>query len=224
MAALGFFYSFREADEVGLSANVEAPVEAEEPTNFEISVVASAVSAYVVALTIKTDIPLPIEVMASVSIKNQNPTDTYIGVSKRVKLTSPEQTITLDGESENLPAGEYTAEVTFYPRWGAEAGPQEAKKIKEVITGEADIILVGSGESKSQADQRNVAQKWVFENVIVGTPWNESLLVEKLGQFSKSEADLNFHDAYYFPGAGMTLIVNRLKNSVALWRIGRATK
>lgn len=220
-AVFVFFYPSKEVGEVGV---VEKPVEAEESVSFEILVAASPVSAYAVELTIRTNIPLPIEVMASISIKDQAPTDTYIGVSQRIRLTSREQTVTLDGEGANLPAGEYTAEVTFYPRWGAESGSQEAKEIEEEIIGEADIRLAGSGESKSQADQRNVAQMWVMENVIFRTPWSESQFVQRLGRFSKSEADLNFHDAYYFPEADMTIIVNRLKNSVTVWRMGRATK
>lgn len=221
---MGFLYSSRDTTEERLATKTEEPVDTEEPTNFEILVEASTISAYAVTLTIRTNIPLPIEVMASVSIKGQKPTDTYIGMSKRVRITSAEQTVTLDGESEKLPAGEYMAEVTFYPRWGAENGPEEAKEIKEEIVGNADVILSGSGESKSQADQRNIDQLWVMENVTIGTPWNESQFVEQLGQFSKSEADLNFHDAYYFPRADMTIIVNHLKNSVGIWRMGRATK
>ena len=224
IAALGFFYSSKNITEERVATKTEEPVDTEEPTNFEISVEASTISAYAVALTIRTNIPLPIEVMASASIKGQNPTDTYIGVSKRVKLISPEQTVTLDGESENLPAGEYIAEVTFYPRWGAENGPAEAMEINEEIEGNIDFRLTGSGESKSQADQRNVDQMWVMENVIIGTLWNENQFIERLGQFSKSEAALNFHDAYYFPRADMTIIVNRLKNSVSIWRTGQATR
>ena len=65
-AVFGFFYPSKEAGEVGV---VEKPVEAEESTNFEILVAASPVSAYAAELTIRTNIPLPIEVMASISIK-----------------------------------------------------------------------------------------------------------------------------------------------------------
>ncbi|MBS9718955.1 hypothetical protein ACFFUT_12510 [Pseudohalocynthiibacter aestuariivivens] len=193
-------------------------------TGFEIFVEASPASAFTAELTVNTNIPLPIEVMASLSIKDQNPTDTYIGVSKRVTITSPVQTVILDGESENLPAGEYLAEVTFYPRWGAENGPSAAREIREEILGIAEIELTGSGESKGQADQRNVAQKWVIENVVVGTQWNESQFVKVLGEYAKSEADLNLHDAYYFPQADMTIIVRRSNCTVAIWRMGKATR
>ena len=45
---------------------------AASPTeNYDISVAATAISAYEVSLNITTNIPLPVEVMASVSIKDQ---------------------------------------------------------------------------------------------------------------------------------------------------------
>jgi hypothetical protein len=109
--------------------------------DFKISVEATPISQFEASLNVKTNIPLPIEVMASVSIKGQNPKDSHIGVSQRVKLTSPEQTIKLDGKSENLPSGEYLAEVAFYPKWGAENGSTEAKRINVEIIGQADVTL-----------------------------------------------------------------------------------
>ena len=57
-----------------------------------------------------------------VSAKSQAPTHTFIGVYGPIELISPEQTIELDGGPENLPSGKCTADVTFYPRWGAESG------------------------------------------------------------------------------------------------------
>ncbi len=198
-----------------------APVPAED---FKISIEATPISQYEVSLNVKTNIPLPVEVMASVSIKGQNPKDTYIGVSQRIKLTSPEQTVKLDGKSENLPSGEYLAEVTFYPKWGVENGSAEAKRINAEIIGQADVTLSGSGANKTQTDAQNIAQKWVMLNVDIGMPWNEGQFVAKLGKFSKSASDLNLHDAYYFEDADMTIIVSRVKNTVAVWRMGRATK
>ena len=198
---------------------------AASPTeNYDISVATTAISAYEVSLNITTNIPLPVEVMASVSIKDQNPQDTYIGVSQRVTLTTPEQTVTIDGRNEGFPTGEYVAEVTFYPRWGAKKGPSEAKRIDEEISGQADVSLTGSGASKTQTDEQNIAQKWVMLNVNIGMLWNENQFVEKLGPFSKTDSELNHHDAYYFEKADMTIIVSRIKNTVATWRMGRATK
>jgi len=82
--------------------------------------------------------------------------------------------VTIDGRNEGLPTGEYVAEVTFYPRWGAKKGPSEAKRIDEEISGQADVSLTGSGASKTQTDEQNIAQKWVMLNVNIGVLWNEN--------------------------------------------------
>lgn len=195
-----------------------------EPIDYYISVQATPTSAYIVSLVVTTNIPLPVEVMAGVSATGQAPTDIFIGLSRRVTLTSPEQTLEIDGTSENLPSGEYTAEVTFYPRWGAENGTEQAKAITEEIFGAADVTLNGSGESRGQADQRNIAQRWVMENVSVGTAWNESQFIQRMGQFEKSDSTLNLHDAYFFPDTDMTIIVSRVNSTVATWRMGEATQ
>ena len=195
-----------------------------EPIDYSISVQATPINAYVVSLVVTTNIPLPVEVMAGVSAKGQAPTDTFIGVSERVMLTSPEQTIEIDGTSENLPSGEYTADVTFYPRWGAENGTEQAKAITQEIIGAVDVTLSGSGESKGQVDQRNIAQRWVMENVSIGTSWNENQFIQRMGQFEKSASTLNLHDAFFFPDTDMTIIVSRVNNTVAMWRMGRATQ
>jgi hypothetical protein len=195
-----------------------------QPSKYEISVTASSTSAYSVDMIIQTNIPLPVKVSASISIKGQKPNDTYIGTSEFVMITDSEQTVTLDGKSENLPAGEYIAEVIFHPRWGAKEGSKKAKEIKEKIIGTAEVTLAGSGKTKMHVDRRNAAKKWVIENVIIGTPWSEGQFVQKLGNFSKSKADWNLHDAYYFPVADMTIIVNNLKRTVSIWRFGKASK
>lgn len=192
-----------------------------EQINYTISIQAVPIDAHVVLLKVATDIPLPVKVAASISAKGQAPTDTYIGVDKFVILTSPEQTIELDGSSEKLPSGEYTAEVAFHPRWGAENSPEQAKAIKQKIVGVVDVTLGGSGKSKAQADQRNISQKWVMENEPIGTAWNESQFSQKMGPFEKSAATLNLHDTYYFPETDMTIIVSRVNKKVATWRWGR---
>ncbi|MBN7763685.1 hypothetical protein JYP52_21335 [Nitratireductor aquibiodomus] len=209
-------YLFLSGEEV-----VKREVASSEAVSLEeytISVEARPLSASVVHLDVDTNIPLPIDVMASVSAKNQSPNDVYIGFSKRVRLTSPKQTIEMEGEG--LPSGDYTADVTFYPDWGAKDGPREAKSITNEIIGVDDVTLGGAGESIEEADRRNNAQRWVMMNVSSGTPWDATLFVEKLGDFQKTEAALNLHDAYYFPVADMTIIVSRLKNTVTTWRDG----
>jgi hypothetical protein len=192
------------------------------PEEFRISIKATPISAFGVSLLVETNIPLPVEVMASLSMKGQKPKDIYIGVSKRITLNSMKQKIEIDGKNENLPSGEYIAEVTFYPAWGAENGAKEARQIKEAVTGQADVMLTGSGASKDQADDQNIKQKWIMFNIYMGVPWNEEMFVSKLGNFSKLESKLKSYDAYYFKKADMTIFVDRQKKAVSFWRMGQA--
>ena len=118
----------------------------------------------------------------------------------------------------------HVALVTFYPRWGASNGNPKAKKIKDEISASVEIILQGSGESTEDAKKRNELQKWVMENVIVGTPWNEQDFVQRLGKYKKIKADLRLHEGFYFPKADMTILVNTVKGTISTWRMGRASK
>ena len=101
---------------------------------------------------------LSVKIMAHVPAKGQALTDTFIGVYGPSELILPEQTIELDGRSENLPPGNYTADITFYPRWGAENGTEQAKTMQQEIIVAVDVTPGGSGESRDQVDQRTIAQ------------------------------------------------------------------
>ena len=91
---VGFIaYSFYGDSGGPVVQDLDGAVADVEPIDYSISVQATPISAYVVSLVVTTNIPLPVEVMAGVSAKGQAPTDTFIGVSERVMLTSPEQTI-----------------------------------------------------------------------------------------------------------------------------------
>ena len=201
------------------------PIE-EASEEYTISVSAKPVSAYGVEFTVKTNIPLPVEVMAGMSLKGQKPDDIYIGYSKRVKLASSEQTFVIDASSQKkkLPSGDYVAEVTFYPGWGAKNGNPKASIIKQQISDSVEVRLKGSGESSSDAGERNKLQMWVMENVIVGTVWNEPDFVRRLGAYERIKADRNLHEGFYFPKADMTILVNTYKGTVSTWCMGRASK
>lgn len=227
IAAVAFFSTDRSVSTGNAIVELQPPVAAKVETPLEgyfIAVSAVPKSKFIVEISVETNIPLPVEVMAGVSIKDQKPTDTFIGKSSRVYLTKPSQTIRINGQSENLPAGDYDVEVTFYSRWGAENGSKDAAKIDRDIEGVTSVTLGGSGETKATTDSRNIAQKWVMENVVIGTAWDESQFAKQLGEFQKSQASLNLHDAYYFPDADMTLIVSQVKNSVTIWRMGKTDK
>jgi hypothetical protein len=84
--------------------------------------------------------------------------------------------------------------------------------------------LALSGQSSDQAQKAVIMQKWVMENVISGTPWNEAAFRQQLGRSEKYPSTMShLHDAYYFPTPDMTLLVNRLKGEVSVWRFGRQT-
>lgn len=204
----------------------DAPVARQSlPANPRLTLKAEPISSNQVRFTIGTNLPLPVEVMAAISLANQKPEDTYIGHDERVTLTEPTTVLTLDASKTDkpLPSGRYEAEVSFYPRWGAERSPaaRRAPQLNAVQT----VTLRGSGITRATAELRNERQKWVMENVNMNSPWNEGTYVAKLGSYEKSRADLSrLHDAYYFPGADMTLIVNRLRGEVTIWRVGRASR
>lgn len=191
---------------------------------YTLSILAKPASEYSVEFTVKTNVPLPVKVMAGMDLKNQKPDDVYIGYSKKIKLVSPKQTFIIDASSKKLPSGDYVAKVTFYPRWGAKNGNPKASNIKQQISDSVELRLKGSGESSSDVDQRHKSQRWVMENVIIGTIWNKQIFVKRLGAYERIKADMNLHKAYYFPKADMTIIVNSYKGTVSIWRMGRASK
>ncbi|WP_417482374.1 hypothetical protein [Maricaulis sp.] len=206
-----------------------APVNASEPVqnlpeNPSIEAEVVEVSSNLVRFTITTNLPLPIEVMVDVSLSGLAPDDTWVGHQSRVSLVEPVTVIDLDisQASQPLPSGEYEAEVSFYPRWGA-AGNPTAQGAPEMHWSD-QIALGGSGESRNSATRRNELRSWVIGNVIVGTPWDEGRFSARLGEFEKYPSTLSHHDAYYFAAADMTIIVNRIDSEVQIWRMGRALR
>jgi hypothetical protein len=191
-----------------------------------LAVVPRPLDRHRVEFTITTNMPLPIQVATSVDLAGQKGQDIYIGYQgEHLTLSEPVTVAVLDtSQAEKpLPAAEYEASVNFFPRWGAEgnalaadAPPLEAKAL---------FKLEGSGGSAKDAMLLKERQRWVMLNVISRTRWNRTYFEKRLGKAEKRHADLSpLHDAYYFPGADMTLIVNRLKNEVSIWRKGQETR
>lgn len=193
---------------------------------YELSVKARTLSSTKVEFTVTTNIPLPVEVMVGVDLADQRPDETYIGFTERLRLASPVTVHVLDTSEARkpLPSGNYEAVVSFYQRWGAKNGNPAAASVPDMEAKQL-IVIEGSGESADLARSRNKMQMWVMENFVMNSPWNERYYIERLGNYEKSKATLShLHDAYYFPRADMTLLVNRLKNDVTVWRLGRASK
>ncbi|TCP92756.1 hypothetical protein C8J42_102532 [Sphingomonas sp. PP-CE-1A-559] len=196
------------------------------PAKPVLNVAPRALDKHRVEFTITTNMPLPIQVATSVDLVGQKGQDVYIGYQgEHVTLNKPSTVVILDTAlaDKPLPAADYEASVNFYPKWGAEgnalaasAPPLEAKVV---------FKLDGSGGTAKNATLLRERQKWVMLNVIARTPWDKADFERRLGKAEKRHSDMShLHDAYYFPGADMTLIVNRLKNEVTVWRLGQETK
>ena len=192
----------------------------------EMSLEASALDATQVRFVVTTNLPTPVEVMAGVALVGQKPYDIFIGYTEKVSLDGPRTEFVLDTSvaSKPLPSGEYNVEVNFYPRWGADKGNPAAKAAPRLDATDR-ISLGGSGEKRADAERRNELQRWVMSNIAMNVPWNRANFESRLGRSSKGPSTLShLHDAYYFPDADMTLLVNRLKNEVTLWRVGDVTE
>lgn len=164
--------------------------------------------------------------MASIDLVNQRPKDTYIGYTKRLRLDLPVTIHVIDTSEarRTLPSGKYEAVVSFYQRWGAKNGNPAAASVPNIEAKQL-IAIEGSGESADLVRSRNKMQMSIMENFVMNSPWNERYYIERLGDYEKYKSTMShLHDAYYFPKADMTLLVNRLKNDVTIWRLGRASR
>lgn len=194
------------------------------PANPKIELEATVKNENTVNFLIKTNIPLPVEFMASIDLKDQKPDETYIGASKKIKIKSSPYSFDFDISEYKLPNGEYNAEVTFYPQWGADNGNELAKKINTKVLGSTSINLktaYGSADEKKEIDKKQI---WVMNNVIVGTIWNADKFIEKLGEYQElkvTNRNAEIIKVYYFPEADMTIFVSKPKKSVLTWRIGK---
>ncbi|MBS7671435.1 hypothetical protein [Croceicoccus gelatinilyticus] len=148
--------------------------------------------------------------------------DVAIGNNRRVTLEKPEQTFVVDAfrEGKPVPSGEYVAEVGFYKRRGAKDGNPEAAGVND-IEAEDRVRLAGLGMTRAQGTRQVELQRWVMGNVAANDPWDQARFEAKLGRAVKGPSTLShLHDAYYFPEADMTFLVNRLRREVSIWRLG----
>lgn len=196
------------------------------PAKPSLNVAARALDKHRVEFTITTNMPLPIQVATSVDLAGQKSKDVYIGYEgEHLTLTKPVTVTVLDTAlaAKPLPNAEYEASVNFYPNWGAEGNALAATA--PALEAKALIKLEGGGGTAKNFMLLEERQNWVMANVVAGTPWDQATFQKHLGRAEKRHSDLSqLHDAYYFPGADMTLIVNRLKNEVSVWRKGQETR
>lgn len=173
-------------------------------------------------LELATNIPGTIELMAGISLSNQAPDDVWIGKNQRVRLANGTGQVTFD--VSDLPSGEYQVEATFYHRWGFQDEVSKLSGVDKNIEYKHPIYLKGSGESAEVAAQRNEDQKWVMENIIVGSEWAPEFWENRFGQweeFPVTTMNPGIISNYYFESLDMTIIVNTLKSEVVTWRMGK---
>ncbi len=185
----------------------------------------ASVSDHKVKFVVVTTLPPPVEVIAEVSLAGQKLTDTYIGYDEKVWLDNQRSVFVLDTAKHEkpLPNAKYEVTVTFYPKWGASRSPAAAGF--PILTDTKFVILKASGLSRASAVRKEALQRWIMSNVFPDTPWDESDFVKRLGPYRESSSTLSrLHAAYYFPAADMTLIVNRARREVSVWREGKATQ
>jgi hypothetical protein len=178
------------------------------PTEPKIEIATKVKSENVIEFSVETNIPLPIEIMASIDLKNQKPDETYIGASKKMKIEKSPFIFDFDITDYKLPSGEYKTEATFYPKWGANNGNELAKEIKTTITDSSSIKLGTSHGSAEEKKELNKKQSWVMNNVIVDTPWDEKRFKTELGYFEELKVknrNSEIVKVYYFPEADMTI-------------------
>jgi hypothetical protein len=195
---------------------------------FELRIVGVEESGGAVRGQIETNMPLPIEIMVGVSLRGQRDDDTYIGNSQRLRITASPQAFSIPTtvpRSGALPSGDYDVEATFYPRWGGENGPPEARAITREIGATRRITLRGSGGSAQDAIARNVAQRWLMESTASGDPWNPAEFERRMGPSERMPVTnrTEIIVAYYYPRADATVFVNTLRNELVTWRLGRHT-
>ncbi len=178
---------------------------------------------------IETNIPLPVEVALSLSLRGQADEDTFIGNDARLRITTSPQRFsipTLSLQDQRLPAGEYDVEVSFYPRWGAENGPEAARSIGRAIHARRQITLHGSGVASAEFERRLQAQQWVMENIYPGVRWDARELERRLGPSERMNVTnrTSVVVAYYYPNVDITIFVSTALNEVLIWRRGRTNR
>lgn len=193
----------------------------------EIRVVEAVEKDGMVEIIIETTIDGPIEVMADIGLRGQEPDDIYVGSGGRVTLDGASTTVvisTLDGDGANLPSGDYEVTATFYPRWGAENAPIRTQEITDLI--EADpyqITLTGSGISSEAVLDRANKRQWIMLNVFPGMPFRDDVFDRNLGTSIVLPSVIRRGQiaAWYFPKADVTVFVDTPSGNVATWRNGR---
>jgi hypothetical protein len=218
----------RNATPSSISSTHSVPAVQALPSAPSLEVSTKPLDPGTVEFTVRTNLPTPLSAMASLDLQGQKDKETAIGTSHKVTLTGPMTVFVVkainddDGmDGKALPDGYYDADVMIGPKW------EENKTIASYPSKfEAkQTIQLHSSRSRASVEHQNELQKWVIDNLPSDAPWNEGKFKSRLGPYEKSASSLSpMHDAYYFPDADMTLIVNKVQQQVTIWRVGHASK
>ncbi|WP_162888219.1 hypothetical protein [Sphingomonas mesophila] len=203
----------------------ETPRQAAKPNEpYALQLAASPVGADKVEFNITTNAPLPVEVMADVTLAGLRDDETWIGAQERITLSQPTTVFVLDATQNGkmLPAGNYLAEVSYHKRWGADKNPA-AREVPDLNANQV-IKLGGSGETASHARNTAALQRWVMGEMDYGRRWSDGDLRAKLGNFERYESPNAVNSViYYFPDADLSLFVDPRRGKVFTFKLGRVS-
>lgn len=184
----------------------------------EIRIQANQNDNHTVSFLIETNIPLPIEAMASLDLKWQSDDDTYIGSSKRIEIKKTPFEFTIDLTEDELPNGEYVANINFYPVWWAKN--ELAKKIENEISAAQDIIISNWYWTPQERKELKDNQLWVMENLWAGTERNINTVKSKIWNYEEIDVIKNpiVVQAFYFPKADVTIFVSKPKKNIITYK------
>lgn len=190
--------------------------------DYTLSIQAVEVAVNQIELLVSTNIPGTIELMTSINLANQAQDDIYVGKSKKIVISEGSAKVKFD--VSDLPSGQYFAEANFYPSWGFKDENSQATGVNKELSALKSIEIEGSGKSAQSVSQKNKNQKWVMENVVMGTSWNANDWKERFGTWTElpvKSRNPKIIKNFYFQSLDMTIVVNTFKKEVITWRVGK---
>lgn len=198
---------------------------------YTLQVTPRATGRYTVDIAIKTNLPPGAVLSISLGLAGQKPNDVFIGTDfVRATVQNGRAHAVIDGEKiamphgSKLPAGTYDVEVNFYPLWRENRALGLAQGLESVTR----VKLGASGGSATSAQKKAAARKWVMLHVDMGDSWAKTNLVGRFGKYveiplAAGHGNPHVLAMYYFPGIDMTFMVNKLKGTIEVWRMGKAS-
>lgn len=183
-------------------------------TTPKIQLKAVATGPYTVSVEVQTNLPDTAVLSASLGLANQNPDDVFIGTAFReMAIHDVRARLEIDGEKwvqpadATLPAGTYDVEVAFHPLWEQNREIAQTLGIADSVQAGEQVTLTASGGSAEAEQKRQQDQKWIMQNVDMGTPWDEAKYVGRFGSYRElplEDGNPRVLKMLYFPSIDMT--------------------